>query len=155
MNIETLNQLREMLIKNSIPVSDPEYTENNYDDTGNLIEGSIPTITTEFCEVGVQDDGVYLVFIIESGSFDRNMFERIKRFPNVQMYGFVDFKKTLYPADDFDYDDFIVSVKQDRFLQIQFDYRNITAIGLFSEYRQLERVFSENGFGVMNQLGKI
>ncbi len=123
MSNENLNQFRKILIKNNKSVSKLEYTKNNYDNTGNLIKEELPTITTDFCEIGIYNGEVYLVFILESKTFNLELFSEIKNKSNVKMYGFVDFNKILYPVASFDYNSFIELIKKDKYLQIQFDLK--------------------------------
>lgn len=152
MNIENLNQFRKILIENNKPVSGLEYTKNNYDKTGNLINEELPTITTDFCEIGLYDGEIYLVFIIESKTFNLELFSEVKNKSNVKIYGFVDFNKTLYPVPDFNYEKLIGQIQEDKYLQIQFDFKNISTFDLFTEYLKMVNVFDKSKVVVVNQL---
>ncbi len=152
MNIKNLNQFRGLLIESGKSVSGLEYTKNNYDSGGNLIKEDLPTITTDFCEIGLYDGEIYFVFIIDPKTFNSVLFDAIKNMPSARMYGFTDFNKILYPADNFDFDDFIKQIKKDKYLQIQFDYENIDALGLFKEYSGLVDIFEKSKVAVVNQL---
>lgn len=152
MNNENLNQFRKILIENKKSVSELEYTKNNHDNDGNLINEELPTITTDFCEVGLYNEEIYLVFILESKTFNLELFSEIKNKTNVKMYGFADFNKTLYPISDFDYNKFIESVQKDTYLQIQFDFKNISTFDLFTEYTKIINVFDKCKVAVVNQL---
>ena len=152
MNNENLNQFRKILIKNNKSVSKLEYTKNNYDNAGNLIKEELPTITTDFCEIGLYNGEIYLVFILESKTFNSELFSEIKNKSNVKMYGFVDFNKILYPVASFDYNSFIELIKKDKYLQIQFDFKNITTFDLFTEYTKIVNVFNKCKVVVVNQL---
>lgn len=152
MDIEKLNQFRKILIRNNKPVSGIEYTKNNYDENGNLINEELPTLTTDFCEIGLYGNEIYLVFIIESKTFNLELFREIKNKSNVKMYGFVDFNKTLYPVSDFDYDKFVESIQKDKYLQIQFDFKDVTTFDLFTEYINIVNVFGKSKVVVINQL---
>ena len=152
MDIGDLNKFRVLLIENKKPVSKLEYTENNYSASGDLIEESLPTITTAFCETGLYNGEIYFVFIINAKTFNLELFNRLKNKSNVKMYGFVDFNKTLYPADKFNFDDFMKDIQKDKYLQIQFDYKNISVTDLFKEYFNLVDIFEKNKIIVVNQL---
>ena len=152
MNIENLNKFRELLIKSKESVSGLEYTGDNYDHSGNLIKEDLPTITTDFCEIGLHNDGIYFVFIIESKTFNIELFNKLKNKSNVKIYGFVDFNKILFPTKNFEIDDFTKEVKKDKYLQIQFDYKNIDIFDLFKEYSSLVNVFEKSKAVVVNQL---
>ncbi len=152
MNIENINKFRELLMENKKSVSEIEYTKNNYDNKGNLIEESLPTITTDFCEIGLYGDEIYFVFIIDSKTFNLELFDRIKNKSNIKMYGFEDFNKILYPAYNFSFDNFIKQIQEDKYLQIQFDYKNIAVFDLFKEYSYLVNVFEKSKVVVVNQL---
>jgi hypothetical protein len=152
MNIENLNQFRKILIENNKSVSELEYTKNNYDNAGNLINEELPAITTDFCEIGLHNNEIYLVFIIKSKTFNLELFGEIKNKSNVKMYGFIDFNKTLYPSSDFNYNKFIESVQKDTYLQIQFDFKNISTFDLFTEYTKIVNVFNKCKVVVVNQL---
>lgn len=53
------------------------------------------------------------------------------------------FKETLYPKENFAYDEFIKKVNSDKYLQINFDYkRDSLSIGeLWKEYNNLINIF--------------
>ncbi|MBU2579361.1 hypothetical protein KKF19_00105 [Patescibacteria group bacterium] len=152
MNIEDLNQFRKILIKNKEFVSKLEYTKNNYDNNGNLIKEDLPTITTDFCEIGLYNNEIYFVFIVNSKTFSLELFDKLKGKLNIRMYGFVDFNKTLYPVVDFNFDNFIEQIQKDKYLQIQFDYKNINTPDLFKEYSNLMNIFEKSKVVVVDQL---
>jgi len=151
MNIEKLNKFRELLIKSKKSVSDLEYTKDNYDNSGNLIKEDLPTITTDFCEIGLYNDEIYFVFIVESKTFNIELFNELKNKSNVKIYGFVDFNKTLFPIKNFNHDIFMKKVQKDKYLQIQFDFKEIEVFDLFKEYSNLVNVFEKNKVVVVNQ----
>ncbi|MDO9399330.1 MAG: hypothetical protein Q7T79_01405 [bacterium] len=152
MNIKNLNQLHKLLIENKKSVSELEYTKNNYDHFGDLIKEDLPTITTDFCEIGIYDGEIYFVFILDSKTFNLKLFDQLKNKSNVKMYGFVDFNKTLYPVVNFDYDNFVKLIQQDEYLQVQFDFKNISVSDLFKKYLGLVNIFENNKVIVVNQL---
>ncbi len=152
MDNENLSQFRKILLENNKSVSELEYTKNNYDNAGNLINEELPTITTDFCEIGLYKGEIYLVFILESKTFNSELFSEIRNKSNVKMYGFVDFNKILFPVTNFDYNSFIELIKKDKYLQIQFDFKNITTFDLFTEYTKLVNVFDKCKVVVVNQL---
>jgi len=152
MNIEKLNKFRELLIKSKKSVSDLEYTKDNYDNSGNLIKEDLPTITTDFCEIGLYNNEIYFVFVIESKTFNIDLFNEIRNKSNVRIYGFVDFNKTLFPIKNFNYDGFMKEVLKDIYLQIQFDFKDIDTFDLFEKYSNLVNVFEKNKIVVVNQL---
>ncbi len=150
--LEFITALRNLFLEQREKVSDIEMTSGNYDDGGKLIEGLIPTITTEFCEIGSYDNGVYMVCIVHSEDFSRDLFESIKDFSNVLIYGFNEFNTTLYPAPDFAYELFEKKSRQDKYLQIQFDFETLLP-GIFArEYFKIKEVFSKKSQDVVNQL---
>lgn len=152
MDMEGFNKFRELLIDNQVSVSELEYTQNNYDDAGNLIKESLPTITTDFCEIGLHEGEIYFVFIIDSKTFSIELFDIIREILNVKIYGLADFKKTLYPVKDFNRGYFFKQIKKDKYLQIQFDYKNLSVIDLFQEYFKLTDIFKKSRVAVVNQL---
>jgi len=152
MNADKINRLRKILLDNKQPVSDIEYTENNYDGDWNLIEEKIPTITTDFSEIGYQNDKFYFVFVTESSSFHKIILDELKWKPDMKIYGFVNFNKTLYPTDSFDLDVFMNSIKKDKYLQFQFDFKNWELSDIYNEYCNLVDIFKKNEILVVDQL---
>jgi hypothetical protein len=150
--MEYLNKFRELLIKSKKSVSKLEFTKENYDNSGNLIKEDLPTITTDFCEIGLYNNEIYFVFIVESKTFNIELFDELKNKSNVKIYGFVDFNKTLFPVEIFNIDIFMKEVKKDKYLQIQFDFKEIELFDLFKEYSNLVNVFENNKVVVVNQL---
>lgn len=154
MDIKDLDQFREILIKDNEPVSEIEYTKNNYDNAGNLINDKIPTITANFCEIGLYNDEIYLVFILKSTTFNLDLFNQIKNKPNIKIYGFTNFNKTLFPIENFNLDNFLKEIIKDKYLQIQFDFKNISPFDLFTEYKTILNIFDKYKITLIKQLEK-
>ncbi len=142
------------MIKDNQIVGDIEFTTGNYGEDGNLIKKSIPTITTDFCEVGVYNDIIYLTFIIYSISCNKKLFDFIKNYSHIKIYGFKDFHTILYPCSDFNYQGFVEKIKHDKYLQIQFNYKysELVEDKLYIEYLKLRNVFINSKVNVVNQL---
>lgn len=147
-----LEELKNIFKEAKQNVSDLQYTKNNYDNYGRLIKKRLPTITTDFCEIGLQGKLIYLVFIIKSETFNLQLFNKIKKRPNIAMYGFNNFKKNLYPDKNFDFKNFINKINEDKYLQIQFDFKNQTALKIFNEYAKILDILNESNVGIINQL---
>ena len=151
MQFKDLKQLQKLLIQDKKPVSRLEFTKNNYDN-GKLIEEALPTITTDYCEIGLLNNSIYFTFIIESKTFSNILFNALKDLPNVLIYGFVNFNKTLYPKDDFNYNAFIDTIKKDKYLQIQLNFKSIDVLELYNEYENLVDILKKSKSLVVNQL---
>lgn len=151
-NDKFIIKLKKELSDLNINVGEIEYTENNYDNDGKIINEKIPTITTEYCEIGMYDDNCYFVFVIYAKSFNVDFFEVIKRYKNIQVYDFIDFNKTLYPDKDFDYNNFEKNIQQKKYLQIQFDFNNPSIDESIIDYRKIVKNFSENNIQIVDQL---
>jgi hypothetical protein len=152
MNIKNLTKLQDLFRKSKKPVSELEYTRGNYDSCGNLIKEALPTITTNFCEIGLHDHEIYFVFVIESKTFDIKLLDSIKNRPNVKIYGFSNCNKTLFPVKNFNPEIFIKEIQKDRYLQVQFDFKDISTYDLFKEYSNLINIFERTKITVINQL---
>lgn len=152
MNINDLNSLRGLLFKTNKTISSLEFTKNNYDDFGNLLDNDLPTFTTDFCEIGLSGDEIYFVFIMESKLFNIKLFDELKNKINIKIYGFVDFKNNLFPSDNFNFDVFLNKIREDKYLQIQFSFNNIQVSNLFKEYCDLVNIFKKNNTKIINQL---
>lgn len=155
MNLEDfLIKFKMLVIKNNGLAGDLEMTPGNYDDSGNLIKAEIPTITTDLCEVGVYGNVLYFVFIIFSNTYSRKLFDLIKDFSNIQIYGFRNFKTTLYPSIGFNYHNFEKKIKEDKYLQIQFnyDFDLIQPQKLYKEYKKIADTFTTAEIKIVNQI---
>ncbi|MCX6807333.1 MAG: hypothetical protein NTZ80_00785 [Patescibacteria group bacterium] len=149
-----LQKFRISLIEDGNPVSNIEMTSDNYDDFNNPIKTEIPTVTTDICEIGIFNDTLYLVAIVFSSTFKKVEFDSLKIFPNIKIYGFKEFKKNLYPTSDFVYKDFEEKILDDKYLQIQFNYKYsaISLLDLFRKYKQIKDFFTNSRLRVVNQL---
>lgn len=154
MNSEYIKELRHSLAKNHHLISELEYTTDNYDDEGKKINEDLPTITTEYCEIGLHRNKVYFVFIIKSKTFNETLFNLIKNKPNLQIYGFADFKTNLYPNANFDYANFLNKIKKDDYVQIQFNFKKIDIKDLYKEYAIYINIFKKNEVVVIDQRKK-
>jgi len=81
MNKNKIEEIKNLLLENE-RVGEIEFTSGNYDDDGNLIEEKIPTIVTEFCEIGSYKNIVYITFCFYSNSYDNNLIDLLKDFSN-------------------------------------------------------------------------
>lgn len=149
-----LLDFRKLLLEKNEKVGELEMTIGNYDDGGELIGEPIPTITTDFCEIGVYGDTIYFVFVIYSESYNKRLFDLVKDMTTVRIYGFDDFKTILYPKTVFNYQEFEEVVRMDKYLQLQFSFglNSITANSLMVEYKKIKDVFVDSGAEVINQL---
>lgn len=147
-----LKDFRDTLLSNNEVVGELEYTSGNYNDKGNLITGSIPTITTNVCEMGIYDDIIYFTFIILTSDFKKEFFNYLPK--NVQIYPFKDFKNTLYPKQDFDYLEFEQQLKQDKYLQINFNnnYKEYSIKEIMNKYLGYKDIFIKRDIELINQL---
>ena len=154
--LDFLKKFRTLLVEDNIFVGDIEMTSGNYDDFGDLIKADIPTLTTDLCEIGIFDNSLYCVVIILSNTFGKDAFDSLKIFSNIKIYGFKDFNKILYPAPDFNYENFKKEVSNDKYLQIQFNYKydTINEHILFEDYQKIKIFFVSSRLQVINQLNK-
>lgn len=152
MRVDTLDKLRELLLNNGKPVSGVEYTSGNYDNDGNLIKEKIPTITTDYCEIGLYKNEIYFVIIIESETFTRELFGELKNEPDLKIYSFTDFNKTLYPAADLKLNKLLQDINKDKYIQIQLDYNDVAMGDLFREYLRIVELLNNQKVKIVNQL---
>ncbi|MDD3808612.1 MAG: hypothetical protein PHG49_03900 [Candidatus Pacebacteria bacterium] len=155
MHKEILNKLRDIFIKSNEAVSELEYTHGNYDELGKLIEKDLPIITTVFCEIGLYDNKVYFVFIIDPKTFKIEVFNVLKTYSSLKIYGFKNFNKNLFPINNFKIDSFMKEILKEKYLQIQFSFQKMEAEMLFKEYIELIDIFRKNKIMVVNQLKNI
>ncbi len=144
-----MGRLRRLLIGNDYDVSEVGYTLGNYDKEKDLIENKLPTITTDYCEIGGYGDVVYFTFIILSRDFNRLFFDSIVKFENVELYGMVNFLVDIYPRLGVMYSEIREAVLGEKYLQVNFNYEGLSVDGLFLEYERLLGVF--DGIGFVNQ----
>ena len=84
------------------------------------------TLTTDYCEIGLHKREIYFVFILDSEKLTKNLFDSLKNQSRISIYGFKNFNKNLYPTSDFNYGEFSKSVKNDKYVQIQFLSNNLS-----------------------------
>lgn len=149
-----LEEFKHLIINGGGYADNLEWTSNNLDNYGNLISSKIPTITTDLCEIGIYKNNLYLVFIILTKNYNKTLFDSIKNFPNIQIYGFKNPKITLYPTLNFNYNYFKKEIEKDKYLQFQFDYNTntLTPQKLYKEYKKIKDIFIIAKVKIVNQL---
>ncbi len=154
--LDFLQKLRKLLIEDNKSVGSIEMTSGNYDDFGKPIKTDVPTMTTDLCEIGIFDDTLYFVVIVFSDKFRKTAFDQLKIFPNITIYGFKDFKKTLYPTPDFLYENFEKEILNDEFLQIQLNYKYNAENpqDILKEYRKIIDIIAISGLQAVSQIYK-
>ena len=149
-----LQKLRCLILDNNETVGGLEYTTGNYDNKGDLIADPIPTITTDKCELGIHGDIIYFTFIILTNDFKKELFDGLSEYQNVQIYLFKDFNNTLYPKADFNYQEFEKQLKNDQYLQINFNdnYKQHSTEEMMQRYLKYKDILSKAGIKPVNQL---
>ena|GEM_PF-395112 len=144
------------MLDNGIAVSNIEMTSGNYDEDKNLIENKVPVITTDFCEIGAYGNTCYFTVIIESRSFNRDLFEGLKQQPGLHIYGYKSFIDDFYNDDmsDINYDDLRDRINSETYCQLQFniniDKNDVAKV--MKRYAEIRSVFDRSGTRVVNQL---
>lgn len=149
-NIELISKIRRLLIENHHEVSEIEMTSGNFDESGNLIEGEIPTITTELCEIGSYDNTCYFTIILLSNSFNEKLFEDIKRYEGLHIYGLENFKKDCFPKEGITFEELKSDLSKEKYAQIQFNFTGLNIDRLLRKYIETKGIFT--GIDVFNQL---
>lgn len=138
-------------------VGEIEMTSGNITREGDLIEGVIPTFTTDLCEVGVYDDVLYLTYICESKSYSKELFDVIENKPHFMIYGLEDFENMWYPARGVrTHEDLQEAVKKEKYMQIEvnFSLSGATVESLYNAYVQTAESLRQARIAVINQLEK-
>lgn len=147
----TIDQLKAKFDERGLRYS-KELTSGNYDDEGKLIDKKILTLTTEYCEIGFNDRTIYLVFIIQSDSWTKEFFDEIKKFSNLQIYGFRKFLKNYDLTNNPESD-----IKSESRFQMQFSFKinDLTTDQLMTEYESLIKLMKDHKIKLIDQLRKM
>lgn len=151
-NITLIKDLQKLLLKNDILVSDVEMVSGNYDESGNLIEGEIPIITTGLCEIGSYFDVCYFTIIIYSDSFNNYLFEELKNYKNIHIYGLKNFQEDYFPKVGFTFNKLTEQIKEEKYFQIQFNFEHLSHQEIFEQYLKVSESFKKLGIEVFNQV---
>jgi len=154
-NKQLVEDIRNALVSSDETVGEVEYTTGNFDDKSNLIAGSIPTVTTDACEIGIYNTTIYFTFIIFSSDFKKELLDILP--DNVQIYPFKYFNSTLYPKSGFNYSEFEKQLKHDKYLQINFNdnYKDHSVDHIVKKYFEYKELFKKCDIQLINQLGLV
>lgn len=146
-----INQLKTEFDKRRIEYSE-EFTVGNYDDNGIAILNKIPTLTTEFCEIGFYNKIIYFVLIAKSDSLKNDFYLSIKEFKNLQIYGFKDFKINYELNENLE-----VNIKKEKYFQVQFSFNTdvTTVSNLIQNYDKILVKIRDNDISIINQINGI
>jgi len=151
-NSDFIKKLKNLLEENHQEVGDLEFTKGNYDTDGKLIDNAIPTITTDFCEIGCHNDNCYFTVIMHPNSFTETLLSQIKIYDKMHIYGFKNFLEDLYPKRCFSYKEFDEKIKKDDYVQIQFNFESAEPKNSLKKYLSLKEDFIHNNAKVINQI---
>jgi len=147
--MQKIEQLRKLFLGKGEIVGKIEETFGNYNKNGKLIEGGVPTTTTEFCEIGNYDDIIYFTFVIYSDSYNKNLSEHLKRFSNFKIYSFKNFLEDI----DIKLSDFEEKIKKEKYFQINFNFSIVEDNEtLYYKYIEIKDKILESGIKIVNQL---
>ncbi|MBU1046900.1 hypothetical protein KKH36_03950 [Patescibacteria group bacterium] len=147
MNLEKITRIRESFLENNEKVGKLEYTSGNYDEEGVLIEKDIPTITTEFCEIGIYSNIIYFTFVINSNSYNEKLIDSLKNFSNFKIYGFKNF------LEDYNLKDLENEIKKDKYFQVNFNYSIDEKVEfLLKQYQEIKKNMLKSKIEIINQL---
>lgn len=149
-----LNSLRILLKKYNQPVTELEMTSGNYDDQGKIIGEKIPTLTTDFCEIGVYNNNLYFTVILYSNSFSNKSFSKIKSLDKIHIYGFKNFDEDYYPIKNFSFNNLVNQIKNEIYFQIQFNFEmyNLTPRNIFKRYLEIKKILEKSEAKIVNQM---
>ncbi len=135
-------------LESSGVVTFEEITKGNYDKSDKPIEIGIPTLTTEYCEIGSYGDEVYFVFIIKSDSWSGNLFNLLKNMSGIELYGLSSFR------NNYDLDKIEDEIKREPYFQLQlnFNINKYKAEELVGYYKKITHDLIENNAKIVNQL---
>jgi len=150
--IEKIKLIQKKFKQQKLPASKIEYSAENYDDQGKLIGECLPNITTEYAEIGAYAQIIYIVFIIVTSSFNEKFFKAIINY-KPQLYKFKDFKKNLYPKDNFEFSKFILDFQKEKWGQNQFNFDlDSSPQTIYDKYLELISIFNKYNIKVIDQL---
>lgn len=154
-NSKFLTSFKELLELKNQPVTEIEMTASNFDDSGKLIKDQVPTLTTNFCEIGIISGEIcYFTIILRSDFFPKPLFDLIQYYEGIHIYGFKNFLKDYYPKNNFSFDKLQEQIKKEPYFQIQFNFntRELDFEEIFQKYIELKETFSNNEVKVINQM---
>lgn len=150
-----LDSLRRKLRREGLLVTEIEMTSGNYDDDGNFIKEQVPTLTTDFCEIGViSGKTCYFTVILYSDLCPKSLFDSIKDYKEIHIYGFKSFLEDYYPKKGFSFSKLVEEIKSEPYFQIQFNF-NIQRSDfetIFQEYMKLKEIFAGSRVKIVNQM---
>jgi hypothetical protein len=128
----------------------------NYSDDGGLIVNKIPTVTTDFCEIGAYSEVCYFTVIMKSDLFSKELLVLLSEYPSLQIYGLRNFLKNYYPKEHFDYPEFEKQTRAEEYTQIQFsfDKKELSPKFISDMYQEIKLLFEKENVRVENQLNK-
>lgn len=132
-----LSEIKNELIENGIDCGNIEYTSGNYTNDGKEILEMIPTITCELGEIGVINNLLYLTIIFPVQSLSEELFNIVKKYKSVNIYPFINFKKTLYPSKTNDLKYVKQGLIDEKFFQINIEF------GLDDSSRSIQKLRRE------------
>lgn len=149
MNTAKILELRKLFLEKGETVGEVEDTSGNYDNRGNLIEDEIPTITTEFCEIGVYNETIYFTFVIHSDSYNIKLTELLKQISNFKIYCLKNFLENI----DIKSENFEEKIKKEKYFQINFEYPVYEDSNyLFDRYSEIKKSILDSNIKIVNQL---
>lgn len=141
----SITTIQKNLIERSETVGDIEYTKNNYDNYGNIINRSIPTITTNLCEIGLIDNNCYMTVILKSNQLNKKLYDVFKNMPDVYFYGLKNFNNNYSEFNE---------INNEQYVQIQFDFdiNQNNENKIIDKYFEIKNIFINNDITPVNQL---
>jgi len=149
-----ISNIKSLLKEAGQYVSEVEMISGNYDDDGSLISTKIPSITTDFCEIGTYDEICYFTIILKSDLFSKDLLDSLSAYKNIQIYGLNNFLENYYPKDNFIYKKFEEKIRSEEYTQVQFNFdsKKLTPEKIVQEYTKIKSLFEKLKIAVENQL---
>ena len=152
-NLDYINGFRELLLQKNEAVGELEMTNGNYDEKGKLITKSIPTITTDYCEIGKYGNIIYFVFVVDSSSYNSRFYQKLITYSNAKVYGFTNFNETLYPMSGCNDISLKTEVIREKYFQVQYEFGNdLTVQEVYEQYMEIKKDLLEGRLVVVNQM---
>ena len=145
--IDEIKGIRKNLLLSSFETGKVEYTSGNYDENGLLIKGKIPTVTSEFGEIGIINKKFYFVMIFHKNLLSKQFLDELGKIRKCNLYGYKEFLK------DLTIEEILGDKLGEKYIQVQYDCIDSDQMKVIIDiHNKLKDIFEKYRIFPINQL---